>query len=318
MLAGAGKRGTLFLLDGHTGKYRWKKKEKSPVTRLAFSPDNKTLFIGNKNGELMLLDAETGRISRIWHGHQYEISAVAYSKDGRLLASAGKEGFVRVWDQKTGRDIHSTPGHTGPVYYVTCSPDGRFVLSCGSDHTTRLWSALTGSEIRSFATEHLPRSPTFAANGTACAWIGYGRPHWLSLATTAEVVMRGDIVGPCICLTPSSDGRSVYCVDVYDRLVNWVPTSGIVNRRHSFSERIGFQGRESISSQATVAGALKADGRFLHYSTRSDKEQILQLYCPWPSTIYCLNAEGTMLLSFDTHPVSNRTGLRVWDLCTKQ
>src|SRR5262249_60647748 len=58
-----------------------------PVISLAFSPDGKTLVLGNSGGTIRLWDLQTGKVRATLTGHTSPVWSVAYSPDGKSLAS---------------------------------------------------------------------------------------------------------------------------------------------------------------------------------------------------------------------------------------
>ncbi|MFC0542274.1 caspase, EACC1-associated type [Kutzneria chonburiensis] len=88
------------------------------VTSIAFSPDKRTLAVGDVNGNIQIWDvAQRTVIAPMLSGHSGTISSLAYSPDGKVLASAGStewhtdnntytnDGTVRLWDTATHQQI---------------------------------------------------------------------------------------------------------------------------------------------------------------------------------------------------------------------
>lgn len=66
---------------------------------LAFSPSGCLLAAGSNGGQLVLLDAASGKVLAQWWAHAGRLTSLAFSDDGRLLLSAGIDGAARVWGQ---------------------------------------------------------------------------------------------------------------------------------------------------------------------------------------------------------------------------
>jgi WD40 repeat protein len=106
---------------------------------VAFSPDGKTLGIGDRRGEIRLVHTDSGKVEKQWKCHHAEVTAIAFSPDGRLVASAGRDSSVRLWDTN-GKQLSAENGHEAPVCGAIFGIDDSSVISCGKDSTVRLWS----------------------------------------------------------------------------------------------------------------------------------------------------------------------------------
>ena len=63
-----------------------------------FSPDNKTLVNGDKNGKIQLWDIPTGEKIKTLNGHTQPVETLVFSPDGKMLVSTGQDGTILVWD----------------------------------------------------------------------------------------------------------------------------------------------------------------------------------------------------------------------------
>ena len=118
----------------------------SIVHSLAFSPDNRYLVSGAKDGTVRIWDPESGEC-RVLKGHSGGVNSVAYSPDGRNLASGADDGTVRIWNPESGECNDILNGHRGRVFSVAYSPDGKYLASGADDGTVRIWNSESGKCI---------------------------------------------------------------------------------------------------------------------------------------------------------------------------
>ena len=98
----------------------------SSVSSLAYSPDGKTLAVGDAAGNVTLYSlASREPTATLADGSP--VSAVAYSPDGQWLASGTASGEIILHNVVTGKQITQDAGTD--VTSLTFSPDGRWLAS---------------------------------------------------------------------------------------------------------------------------------------------------------------------------------------------
>ena len=112
------------------------------VTSMAFSPDGKTLALGNLDKTVILWDlAVRSPIGQPFSGHLNSVTSVTFSPDGKTLASSNY-GFISIilWDVATRQPIGQPfSGVIDIVTSVAFSPDGKTLASGIDDNTIILW-----------------------------------------------------------------------------------------------------------------------------------------------------------------------------------
>jgi WD40 repeat protein/Tfp pilus assembly protein PilF len=149
----------------------------------AFSPDGKTLAIGNVSGGIRLLDISTSkdRLRFSQGGSRLAIECLAFSPDSKTLAAGNMAGTVGLWDVENGRLRASLKAHTALIRSVAFTPDGKTVATGSDDDTVKLWDVATGQEQLALkghkgGVHHLifaPRGSTLATaggDGTVRLW----------------------------------------------------------------------------------------------------------------------------------------------------
>jgi WD40 repeat protein len=115
------------------------------ATRVAFSPDGKTLASGSDSGQVILWDVSTGK-SLARKGVKGSVSDLDFSPDGQLLAIAGT-GTVGLWNAARREEVFSfAVGGPGPTA-TDFSADGRVLAIGDYEGRISLWDTETGKQL---------------------------------------------------------------------------------------------------------------------------------------------------------------------------
>jgi WD40 repeat protein len=191
------------------------------VTRVAFSPDGRTMATAGGNGTAVLWDvAEPRRPNEITRltAHTRGLSDVAFSPDGRVLATAG-DRIARLWDvsdTRAPRELGVLAGHHDIVGAVAFASGGRTVATGSLDHDVRLWDvtnprAPTAMATLTGATAFI-LSVAFSPDGRTLVTTGDGTRLW-DVSDPRRPVSMINIPGGLYSATFNPDGRSVAIAD---------------------------------------------------------------------------------------------------------
>jgi WD40 repeat protein/serine/threonine protein kinase len=112
------------------------------------------LALGQDDGGLTLLTAESGWAQTRFAAHRRAVSGVSFTPDSRILATGGNEGTAKLWDVATQREIVTLKGHLRSVHAVAISPDGnRLATAAGGAESVKLWDMRTHQELITLASE---------------------------------------------------------------------------------------------------------------------------------------------------------------------
>jgi WD40 repeat protein len=120
-------------MQGHTNS----------ILSLAFSPDNKWLLSGSKDGTARLWSMDNGSTENepalTLSIHDGRVAAVAFAPDGKSFLTAGADSTARLWTL-TGDSIAVFRGHDDWLTAAIFTSDGKHVLTGSYDQTVRRWS----------------------------------------------------------------------------------------------------------------------------------------------------------------------------------
>jgi WD40 repeat protein len=167
---------------------------------LAFSPDGRSLLVGDSDGTARLVEAASGRLVREFEhgvpskksGHRLRHLEVAFSADGsRVLTGGPGATAAKLWDTASGRLVQSFGAEHGDWVRLAPSPDGTRVLlgrwavtrSTGAmgrtsvTYALQLWDAATGKllhELKEASVDFV----AFARDGTPLVGSYRGLEAW--------------------------------------------------------------------------------------------------------------------------------------------
>ncbi len=114
------------------------------VMSLAFTPDGRTLVVGNGDKKIQLWDIVDQRLIETMTGHQHAVCQLAFSADGKILASGDTGGKIHLWEFATRRHLATYQATKRFVHTLAFAPDGKTLVSMNArgykqDGTIYLW-----------------------------------------------------------------------------------------------------------------------------------------------------------------------------------
>ncbi len=120
------------------------------VLTVAFSPDDKRLVSGSREGRVILWDVPNHRHLSTYDVHTGEVNAVTFSPDGKKFASASEDGTVYLFDLHTEKKTKLLTEPNRGVRAIAFSPDSKTLLSGRWDGEMQLWDAGTHQHMADF------------------------------------------------------------------------------------------------------------------------------------------------------------------------
>jgi len=113
------------------------------IRAVAVDAGNQFCVVGTRDGQVTLLDIETGELIYECEHHKNTIRSVAISAKAGRIISACDDGRTKLFELATGQLIH-TARQNKPTNHIEFSPDGKKYLCCSDDNTMLILNAETG------------------------------------------------------------------------------------------------------------------------------------------------------------------------------
>lgn len=120
-----------------------------PLTKLAFTPDGKTLACGTYN-QIVLWDLDTDVQLYTKNAFNDYITDITFSPDGETFASSSNsnQSPVILYDTSTGQVTASLSGHKSWIANLSFSPDGNTIVGASHNGTITAWDTHTGITLQ--------------------------------------------------------------------------------------------------------------------------------------------------------------------------
>ena len=243
------------------------------INSLVAFPDRKHLAIGgyffestqtnaSATSHVRILDAATGAVVSLLHGHADAINRIAISADGKVLVSGGADGMLIGWDLSTRHQKWRVVTSRGSIQdLVLASGDSRAVARF-SNGTLGVWSIAEGRLISNgLDKEHSVDSMAYCrATGELAVADRLGRLHIYDAGRgerVRQVPSPRVSVGMLLC---SPDGRSLLvacgeqCDDDYSATIIALSNGQTVSRFTGHNSRVTAAAFSPDSKLVATAG----------------------------------------------------------------
>lgn len=150
------------------------KKHTDWVTAVAFSPNGEWLATADRNGGMVIWDADNGLEIFTLAGHKSAVTSLSWRPDSKVLASVSEDGSAKVWEMNDGKQAKTWNPHPSGALSISYTHDGR-IVTCGRDNQVIVWNG-DGGKLKSLEfTNELPVRVTFSHDGgrvIATDWTG--------------------------------------------------------------------------------------------------------------------------------------------------
>jgi WD40 repeat protein len=132
-----------------------RKSELKSLNDASFSSEGNTIYVGNTDGTVGLIDFRSKKNSYEWcfETQNTKVNSVQqHPYNGNLLITSGMSagGVINIHDlRKAGPSwtpMKTLNEHSKSINAAYCSPDGEFIISVGQDSTVRTWRNFTNPD----------------------------------------------------------------------------------------------------------------------------------------------------------------------------
>jgi WD40 repeat protein len=128
------------------------KTKSTACTAVVFSPDCSKLIVGDKAGDVRILDLVTDSEVKVFRAHEDAITGVSLATDGLRLATASPGEIAKVWGLPEGREllsIKAARSYSWPTAQIAVFDHvGRRLAVRRENHTVAIVDAGTGALLR--------------------------------------------------------------------------------------------------------------------------------------------------------------------------
>jgi serine/threonine protein kinase len=117
----------------------------SRISSLTFSKDNKYVFLGYIDGDVVQFDIQKSILIRKWKAHKSFVRSLAVSSDNCFIGTGSENKAILLWDIGNGKLIHEF-WHDRSVRNIAYSIDRKYLAS-GRGASTYVYSMETGKLI---------------------------------------------------------------------------------------------------------------------------------------------------------------------------
>ncbi|MCL4252211.1 MAG: hypothetical protein KJ043_00355 [Anaerolineae bacterium] len=123
---------------------------------LFYGVDKTDLFVVQRDGIVVIYDAERGISSEDFIGHERFNGIATYDNLNGWLALGGSDGTIHVWDTIERTALAVISAHQGDVIQLAFSPDGTRLVSSGADSNNYVWDWRNRQQIHSLNNNGVP------------------------------------------------------------------------------------------------------------------------------------------------------------------
>ena len=145
LLLSNGEEDAVTLWHARTGKIERHFRGTHEMASVAWSPDGARVAGGQRNGDVLIWQEESGRLMHTLKepGGPPDVTALAWSPRAQAVAAGRGNHTMQLWEPKGGKKLFSLPT-MAPVVRVSWTGTGLTVGVSSQDRTVRFFDAVAG------------------------------------------------------------------------------------------------------------------------------------------------------------------------------
>ena len=137
LVRGNGSKAKDNTYQGHTGT----------ILTVAASQDGKFVVTGGKDRKIIVWDAATLRLLRVFTHHRDSVTGLAFRRGTNQLFSSSADRTIKVWSLDELAYVETLFGHQDEVIDIAALSQERCISVGARDRTARLWKVVEESQL---------------------------------------------------------------------------------------------------------------------------------------------------------------------------
>ncbi|NDJ60413.1 MAG: WD40 repeat domain-containing protein [Chloroflexi bacterium] len=181
---------------------------RAEATRIFYAPDKTELYALSIDGQLNVVDAETGAVVNRLAAHTAYSGSFSFDGLNNRLALGGDDGTVKVWDLFERQSLVTIDAHDGRITALAFGPEGDQLVTGGGDRTVAVWDWAARAALATLTLDAVIAAQVAVAPDGAQIAVGTETDAilWAVAADTTQSLTIGGTDGATQILAYAPDG----------------------------------------------------------------------------------------------------------------
>ena len=185
------------------------------IKRVAVSPDNHWLAVGDNGGKVQLHDLTTNKVTQTLAAHNGPVTGLAFAPDNATLYTAGNDKQLRAWKVADGAEAGKLEA-PAPIVGLALVTNGTQLVTADEDKNLRLWALpvfpAPAEAPKPLAEIKLKADPTYLAGNPTSKYVAVAdKVNNVTVFSTESKQQKIEFNhgGPVTAVAISADGKYV-------------------------------------------------------------------------------------------------------------